>query len=123
MALQLHRWWIATLSIILLTAIITSHARRLKRPLLRANARARVPDAYFVHLRDRVKLEKVQELVGELHRRSSEGGNFKAEVLSIITRAGYGFSAKLSRAALNYVSKNAIIFSILILHLIENILK
>lgn len=105
MALQLQRWWIVTASIILLTTIISSDAGKPKRPLLRANARARVPDSYFVHLRNHVELEKVQELVGELHRRSSEEGNFKAQVPSIVTRAGYGFSAKLSQAALNYVSK------------------
>lgn len=113
MALLLQRWWIVTASIILLTTIISSDA---KRPLLRANARARVPDSYFVHLRNHVELEKVQELVGELHRRSSEGGNFKAQVPSIITRAGYGFSAKLSRAALNYVSKS-IFYQRIILHI------
>lgn len=104
MALQLHKCLAVIVFVILFTAIFDSDARRIKRPLLKAHARARVPDSYFVHLRDRVELEKVQELVGELHRRSTEGENFKAKVSSIITRAGYGFSAKLSRAALNYVS-------------------
>lgn len=90
---------------LLLAAVCSARKiRHSKRPLLRASAHERVPDSYFVHLRKNVKMEQVHELVRYLHQRSSEGGNFSAHVASIITMAGYGFSAKLSKQALQYVS-------------------
>lgn len=113
MVLRQHRSQTVVICIVLLTAIFSSDAKRPKRPLLRVREQERVPDSYFVHLRNSVKVEKAQKLVRELQLRSSEGGNFKAYVTSIITRAGYGFSARLSQEALDYVSDFACIIEML----------
>ena len=107
MALRLFKLYTIRVCVILLAVallIFCSDAKSQSRPLFRAHEHEKVPDSYFVHLRNHVPLESVHELVRELHRRSSQEGSFKAYVPSIITRAGYGFPAQLSKKALNYVS-------------------
>lgn len=105
-----HRLQQILFLVILLAAVCSAkRIRHSKRPLLRASAHERVPDSYFVHLRKSVKMEQVHELVRYLHLRSSEGGNFSAHVASIITRAGYGFSARLSQEALQHVSFDTVV--------------
>ena len=75
-----------------------------KRPLFRASDHRRMPETYFIHIRHKVPEEQVHQLVRRLERRSTANDSFRARVGSIITRAGYGISAKLSPNALNYVS-------------------
>ena len=104
MALVLLHRSLTVVTVLLAVATLSSDARRAKRPLIRAHERERVPDTYFVHIRRDVQLERVQELVQELSRRSSEGGDFRASVASIMTRAVYGLSARFSPEALDYVS-------------------
>jgi subtilisin family serine protease len=103
MALVLLHRSLTVVTVLLAVATLSSDARRPKRPLIRAHERERVPDTYFVHIRRDIQLERVQELVQELSRRSSEGGDFRASVASIMTRAVYGLSARFSPEALDYV--------------------
>lgn len=103
--LQLYRLQILWTILFLLTlTVFIGDARRGKRPLLRAHERERVADTYFVHFRKDVQEEKLQELVQQLSNRSIQGGSFRASVSSIVTRVAYGFSARMSQEALNYVS-------------------
>ena len=96
-----------TVMAVLLTVLtLSTDARKTKSLLIRAHEHERVPDTYFVHIRRDVQLETVQELVQELSRRSSEGGAFQASVASVVTRAAYGLSVRLSPEALDYVSAN-----------------
>lgn len=90
--------------LLLLAALFCSINGRKKRPLIIARESERVPDTYFVHFRKHARLDQLQEVVRELNERSSQSETFKANVASIVTRAGFGFSAKLSSDALNYVS-------------------
>ena len=99
---QLPRWW----RVILLAAvlIIAGDARRHTRPLITAKESERVPNSYFVHMKHSASLGKLNDVVRELNERSSQGTSFKASVPAIVTRAAYGFSARLSAEALDYVS-------------------
>ena len=98
------RWRVCTI-ILLAAVLLASDARRqTKRPLIRAHESERVPDAYFIHIRQSATLGKLKEVVRELNQRSSQEGPFKASVSAIVTRAAYGISARLSTEALDYVS-------------------
>ena len=101
---KLQAWAVCTTVLLLTAVLFTSDARRPKRPLIRANEGEGVPDTYFVHIRRKVEFRKMQEFVRGLHERSSQGGMFRANVPSIVTRAAYGFPAGLSPQALEYVS-------------------
>ena len=75
-----------------------------KRPLIRARDSERVPNSYFVHIRQSASLDKLKEIVQDLTNRSTQDGPFKASISAIVTRAAFGFSAKFSEVALDSVS-------------------
>ena len=104
------------LPLLLAALVCRSNARR---PLITAHERERIPDTYFVHMRHDVSPEKIQEIVQKLSERSNrDDENFRATVASIVTRAAYGFSARLSTKALNYVSCAWLVAAAALLHLI-----
>ena len=106
MASQLHcrlpRWWrVLLIAAVLLASDAMKHP---KRPLIRAKESERVPNSYFVHIKQSANPSKLNQIVRELNERSSQEGPFKASVSAIVTRAAYGFSTRLSPEALDYVS-------------------
>ena len=102
---QLSKHWTLCTLLLLTTALLVCDARTSrKRPLIRAKESERIPNSYFVHIRQSVSLEELKEMVQDLNNQSSQGGAFKASVSAIITRAAYGFPARFSPEALDYVS-------------------
>ena len=74
--------------------------------LLRAPSHVRVPNSYFVHLHSSCPLAEAEVLTRELREWNDDPGKpqFVARVSQLLTKAGYGFSAKLSDEALQHVS-------------------
>ena len=78
-----------------------------RKALLRVPASVRIPDCYFVNIRQAVSESEIQQLVEDLRARDANDSmpDFSAQVMFVITKLGYGFSAKLSAEALDYVSR------------------
>ena len=99
------RWRLCTILLIVAAALVVCDARRSrKRRLIRARDSERIPNSYFVHIRQSVSLGELKELVRELTNRSSQEGPFKVSTSAIVTKAAYGFPVRLSDLALDYVS-------------------
>lgn len=72
--------------------------------LVRAPRRARVPSSYFVHIRDHVSVERMQQFVTELEEGTKDGGfDHEVKLQGLVSQAGHGFSVYLSKAALKKV--------------------
>lgn len=78
-----------------------------RKSLLRVPASVRIPDCYFVNVRQAVSESEIHQLVEDLRSRDANDSmpDFSAQVMFVITKLGYGFSAKLSAEALDYVSR------------------
>jgi len=65
-----------------------------------------VIDSYYVHIKPQTSWTGMEELVSSLKAMNNDQQKpeFKAEVHSTFTQAGYGFSATLSNATLHMVS-------------------
>lgn len=76
------------------------------KPLHKAPGSVRVPDCYFVHIKVDVPEIRIHQLADELRSLDANASlpDFKASIMFVITKLGYGFSAKLSYQALCYVS-------------------
>ena len=66
----------------------------------------RVPDSYFVNIRYDVAELRIRQLADELRSMDADQSlpAFSAKVQFVLTKLGYGISAKLSAEALYYVS-------------------
>lgn len=76
------------------------------KKLHRAPKGYNVIDSYYVHIKPQTSWTSVEELVSSLKAMNNDQQKpeFKAEVHSTFTQAGYGFSATLSNATLQMVS-------------------
>ena len=77
-----------------------------RKTLHRVRETVRVPGCYFVNIRVTIPESEIRELIKELQSRDANASmpNFSAEEMFMITKLAYGFSAKLSDEALDYVS-------------------
>ena len=76
-----------------------------QRKLYRAKTN-RVPDHYFVHFMNKTTAAAVKALVEELKQldQDSTPSNFSVNIHGVVSRAGHGFAAAMSKEALDYVS-------------------
>lgn len=89
------------------TAVSQPTTPQKRKTLLRVPASVRIPDFYFVNVRQSVSESEIYQLVEDLraHDANDSMPDFSAQVMFVITKIGYGFSAKLSAEALDYVSR------------------
>ena len=89
------------------TTVSQPTAPQKRKSLLRVPASVRIPDCYFVNVRQGISESELHELVEDLRARDANDSmpGFSAQVMFVITKLGYGFSAKLSAEALDYVSQ------------------
>ena len=88
------------------TATASPRAGAELKVLHQVPAEVRVPNCYLINIRHDVAESRIHQLADEL--RSMDANPtlpaFNAKVLFILTKLGYGISAKLSAEALYYVS-------------------
>ena len=71
--------------------------------LRRTKRSIRVPGMYFVHVKDGVTTDEIRGFIGNNEKKTNE--TFKFTAFGIVDEAAHGFSCKMSKEALNEVSK------------------
>ena len=76
------------------------------KSLVKVPSDVRVPGCYFVQVRQSASVAEMQSLVDEIRALDANASmpEFEAKGLFTLTKLSYGFSAKLSNEALQYVS-------------------
>ena len=90
-------------------AFTAGHETGSMRPLVRAPRATRVDSDYFVHMKENVSFEEMENFTEQLKLEATTNRNFTVRIGGFAYRTAHGFTAHLSEDALKKVRRCDII--------------